>query len=75
MAIPGRTEVFERQEKTRGLSGRRADDCFRSLASSGHSIRRHGGPMMMMVVTVMAVDLHLHSSYRLGLGVVKELFD
>ena len=29
---------------------------------------------MMMVVTVMAVDLHLLSSYRLGVGVVKEFF-
>jgi competence protein ComEA len=29
---------------------------------------------MMMVVTVMAVDLHLRSNYRLGVGVVKEIF-
>ena len=27
---------------------------------------------MMMVVTVMTVDLHLGSSYMLGVGVVKE---
>jgi hypothetical protein len=30
---------------------------------------------MMMVVTVMAVDLHLHSSYRPGAGLVKDFFD
>jgi len=29
---------------------------------------------MMMVVTVMAVDLHLHSNYRLRVGIVKEFF-
>lgn len=29
---------------------------------------------MMMVVTMMAVDLHLYSSYRLGVGIVKEFF-
>jgi hypothetical protein len=26
---------------------------------------------MMMVVTVMAVDLHLHTSYKLGVVLVK----
>jgi hypothetical protein len=30
---------------------------------------------MMMVATVMAVDLHLHSSYRPRAGLVKDFFD
>jgi hypothetical protein len=37
---------------------------------SGHSIRRHGGPMMM-VVTVMAVDLHLEVKLSGGCAFVK----
>jgi hypothetical protein len=65
--------IFEAQQKTRWrlLAGglRFLPDLSGRLAQA-MAVRRHGGPMMM-VVTVMAVEFHLIPSYGKGCGDVK----